>query len=92
VLALSIRAGDATSLGAAMAAGVGVGVFRDLGDAARRVRVEGTVAPNEGVREVYERGFAVYGSLYPALRGAFAEARRDSANSGFVAEAGEKPR
>lgn len=76
VQALSIRAGDATSLGAAMAAGVGVGIFRDLADAARRVSVEGTVAPNEALGALYERRFALYASLYPALRGAFAEARR----------------
>jgi len=69
---LSTQAADATSLGAAVAAGVGVGLFESVADGCRGIRVELTRPPTPELRQVYARSFAIYASLYPALKDAFA--------------------
>ncbi len=49
------------SFGAALLAGIGVGVFRDAHDAARRaIRVVARHEPNPATRDVYEEGFGIY--------------------------------
>jgi len=68
---LSTQAADATSLGAAVAAGVGVGLFRDLADGVKAVRVEQRYPPDATTRVLYDRPFSVYRSLYPALKKSF---------------------
>ena len=72
VQTLSSAAQDATSLGAAIAAGVGVGIFGSVEDGCRAVTVERAHTPDVALRETYERAFGLYGSLYPALKEAFA--------------------
>ena len=60
---------EATPLGAAILAGIGVGIYRDEEDAFERVRKPSrTFEPDPRVRSAYEEGFARYRSLYPALR------------------------
>jgi len=70
---LSTRSEDATSLGAAIAAAVGVGAFDSMADGCRLVAIEQSRAPDAALRERYDRRFALYASLYPVLRPAFAE-------------------
>jgi xylulokinase len=68
---LSTRSADATSLGAAMAAGVGVGLFADMREAARAVGVTGRTEPDASARETYDALFEVYMALYPRLKDVF---------------------
>ena len=72
---LSVQAADATSLGAAIATGVGVGLFRNVADGARMISVARTRTPCREARPVYRRQLALYQSLYPRLRPAYAELR-----------------
>jgi xylulokinase len=62
------RSGSA--LAAAFVAGMGVGVFTDWRDVERFVSVEEVVEPHH--HDAYERGYAQYRALYPALKGVLA--------------------
>ena len=58
----------ATTLGAAMLAGVGTGVWPDFEKAvAQTVRVKKTYAPDVSAKEVYDRGYETYRQLYEHL-------------------------
>jgi xylulokinase len=70
---LSTKSADATSLGAAFAAGVGVGLFEDLSQAARTVKVTGERHAEETLTARYDAYFGVYQALYPQLKPAFAQ-------------------
>ncbi len=62
---------DASLLGAAMLAGVGVGIYKDVDDAQRRVAgTVRTVAPRPERTAAYAEAFARYKRLYPALASA----------------------
>jgi xylulokinase len=63
---------EAASLGAAILAGVAVGVFPSL-DAAieRMVAVKDRYQPDPGTRAAYDAGYATYRELYDALVGVF---------------------
>lgn len=61
----------ATSLGAAMAAGVGAGLFADYRQAAGMVRFGGAHIPDAGHAARYADHFALYRTLYDALRDAY---------------------
>jgi xylulokinase len=67
-----LRPREATSLGAAMAAGVGVGIFKDYEDASRMAGFSGAHAPDPIRREEYARHFEIYRALYGHLCGAYA--------------------
>ena len=59
---------DATPLGAAMLAGIGVGAYRDEQDACVHVYQPGGVyEPDPKVTAVYAELFEIYKQLYPAL-------------------------
>lgn len=58
---------EATSLGAAIAGGVGAGVFRDFGVAATIVKVAETYHPQPGVRDIYDAQYEVFQAAYEAL-------------------------
>jgi xylulokinase len=72
VQVLSSAAQDATSLGAAIAAGVGVGIFSSVADGCRAVAVECARRPDPALRATYNAAFELYLSLYPALKDVFA--------------------
>ena len=60
---------EATVLGAAMTAGVGVGIYKDYHDAVRRA-VPGpaeVITPDMSRHQAYEHPYRVYRRLYPAL-------------------------
>ncbi|MFO7956833.1 MAG: FGGY-family carbohydrate kinase [Candidatus Brocadiia bacterium] len=69
---LSTDAADATSIGAAVAAGVGVGMFDDLAEGTENINIGRRRKPDPELRETYDRQFELYDSLYPALKPAFA--------------------
>ena len=62
---------SATSLGAAAAAGVGIGVFSGLPEAVENIRLSSTIAPREEDREAYALARKRYAMLYPALKEVF---------------------
>lgn len=60
---------EATALGAAMLAGVGVGVYEDLQEAVTRVQKPGKMfEPNPKLVPVYNELFEIYQGVYPALK------------------------
>lgn len=72
VLGLPLEVPEATSgsaLGAAFAAGKGVGMFDDWSQIESFVNVTSTVDPRGGA--AYEDSYAAYRDLYPRLRGVF---------------------
>lgn len=60
-----------TSLGAAIAAGVGIGLFSNIHQAVSKISVHKEYYPNEG-RIEYQKGYSVYKALYPQLRPVYA--------------------
>jgi xylulokinase len=61
---------EGSAFGAALLAGVRAGIFADVHEAvARCVRVRDRIEPDPDWSEAYERGYARYRELYPALRG-----------------------
>lgn len=59
------------SFGAAMVAGVCAGIWQDLNEAVNIVKPESETLPAAENRDVYERLYAKYVKLYPALRWSF---------------------
>ena len=66
--AFMLNPGETTGLGAAIAAGVGVGLFRDYGDAASIVSARSTHPVNPQWAEAYREIYAIYAGIYDALR------------------------
>lgn len=58
---------EATSLGAAIAGGVGVGVLPDFTTAQRIVKVSETLEPRKEARDVYDAQYEVFKDAYAAL-------------------------
>ena len=71
LLEVSTFSDSATSLGAAAAAGVGIGLFHDLPDAVRHISLSGSVEPNPETQPEYALTKERYAMLYPALKEAF---------------------
>jgi sugar (pentulose or hexulose) kinase len=60
---------EASPLGAAILAGIGVGLYRDVEDAYRRVYRPGTIYRPDAVRAAqYADWIGIYRDLYPAMR------------------------
>ena len=60
--------GETTSLGAAIAAGVGVGLFADYSDAANMVTARSTHPVNPQWQQAYREVYAIYADIYEQLR------------------------
>ncbi|MBQ3270062.1 MAG: hypothetical protein IJH09_09095 [Clostridia bacterium] len=60
--------GETTSLGAAIAAGVGVGMFKSYGDAAGMVTARSTHPVNPQWQEAYREVYAIYKDIYGQIR------------------------
>ena len=66
------RVREAALMGAAVLAGVGVGVLPDITEGANQmVRISGTLEPSPANHQHYTELFGVYRRLYPDLRSAF---------------------
>lgn len=60
---------EATALGAAMLAGVGIGVYKNLEEAAQRVKKPGKLfEPDTKLTPLYTELFDIYRDIYPALQ------------------------
>lgn len=65
---------EGPALGGAMLAAVGCGVYHTVEEAARAiVRVCDTVSPEPQLVEAYEKHYATFRQVYPALKGIFPE-------------------
>ena len=64
---------EATSVGAAIAGGVGVGMFSSLEEAARLIKVEDEWTPNADNRNIYARLYEAYAESYNALLPVFSK-------------------
>jgi xylulokinase len=68
-----INMAEGAAFGAALLAGVGAGVYADVGAACRQtIRVVSTLQPRPEAVAAYEVGYQLYRSLYPTLRASFA--------------------
>ncbi len=67
----------ATPLGAALLAGVGIGIYRDFDEAVgQTVRVKRCQQHNEQYSEAYDQGYEIYRSLYEQLKDLMKQNRR----------------
>ena len=70
---LTMANDEAACLGAAIVAGVGTGMFRDLDSAcARMVKVHSRFEPRDDFKKIYLDGYHQYIDLYDSLTGMFA--------------------
>lgn len=67
----SVQASDATSLGAAIAAGVGAGIYPSFADAVRSIRIRDQISPNAARSAYYVKHQKFYTELYARLKQAF---------------------
>ncbi|MEA2446165.1 MAG: xylulokinase [Thermoleophilales bacterium] len=65
------QAAAGSALGAAFAAGMGIGMFDSWSQIERCVNVTATVEPRAATRGVYDEGYAAYREMYPLLRELF---------------------
>lgn len=64
-------AGEATSIGAAIAAGVGIGMFASYAEGARTVQAKATYTPDGDTGKAYAQVYPLYASLYGRLKPVF---------------------
>lgn len=62
---------DATTLGAAMLAGIGIGLYKDLAEATSQVQAVGETRPLQDQIQIYNNIYEIYCRLYPALKEPF---------------------
>lgn len=67
---------EATSLGAAIAAGVGTGIFKDFESATGTIEYEREYYPDDLKVEEYKRFYEIYKMMYPNLKSIFGEMSR----------------
>lgn len=68
VQTLTVPAEDATSLGAAIAAGVGVGLFSNIEEGTKHIAVKEQYSPEKQQTETYNKIYGIYHGLYPQLK------------------------
>ncbi len=64
---------EATSMGAAVTGGVGVGLFKDFGVIDRMIEVVGSFEPSHENRDIYERSIRLFEKAYTALEDFYCE-------------------
>ena len=64
-------AAEGGAYGAAMIAGMGAGWYRSAEEAVRVLKTEREILPDAANRDAYDRAFALYSEIYPALRDVF---------------------
>lgn len=70
-LAVPVFREEATSLGAAVCGGVGIGAFGDYGVINRFNKIEKRIRPNAALAERYETLFSVFDEAYEGLKGVY---------------------
>lgn len=78
---------ETTSLGAALIAGVGAGLFPDLQEAVRRVRVRMVIHPDSSRYQAFTELFSLYQDTYSALKPLYAKRLKILSNIREVVEA-----
>lgn len=69
---VTVNAVEGAAYGAALLAGVGVGVWPDVATACRQViRVVDTTKPDESQAKIYRKMYPLFRELYPALKSSF---------------------
>jgi xylulokinase len=69
---LGLEAEEGAAYGAALLAGVGAGIWKDVPEACRAaVRTAGRVEPQPGAARLYSELYGLYRELYPKLWGSF---------------------
>lgn len=63
--------GEATSLGAAIAAGVGVGIFKSFESASECIRYKRVCEPDDVLSAQYDKIYDVYKDVYPQMKPLF---------------------
>ncbi|GAC1322949.1 MAG: xylulokinase [Chloroflexota bacterium] len=58
---------EATSMGAAVAGGIGVGIWKDFSQAENMVRVEREIRPHEEHRQMYTELYGIFNAAYRVL-------------------------
>ena len=61
-------ASEGGAYGAIMVAGVGVGLWKDLEEAAGLAKVETETLPNPANQPAYRDSFEIYSAIYPAMK------------------------
>jgi len=75
---VATRVTEGAAYGAALLAAVGAGVFASVEEASRSVvETAGRFEPDPAASEAYDRGYARFRALYPALRGDFERAAEE---------------
>lgn len=70
---MTTPAADSTSLGAAVAAFIGAGVYPDLKAGVAGIKVKDTIVNDQQKSAAYEKFIELYQDLYPALKDSFAK-------------------
>jgi xylulokinase len=66
---VTLRNSEGSALGAALLAGVGVGIYASVEDSARHaIQVKERMAPTHDRAAVYDHYYQVYRNLYPAVQ------------------------
>lgn len=67
------NASEGPAYGVALLAGVGIGVWKSVEAACKAIRSTSKTKPNKKLAAMYEKQYAIYQSLYPALKDRFGE-------------------
>jgi len=71
---VTINASEGPAYGAALLAGVGAGVWKNVEEACQAtIKITSTTEVNKQRAELYERHYQTFRSLYPALKGSFTD-------------------
>lgn len=66
---VTLKVGEAASLGAAILGGIGIGAFKNEQEAVERmVKVNKVFEPNKSLKEQYEEHYLEYLTVYPSLK------------------------
>jgi autoinducer 2 (AI-2) kinase len=68
ILLTSSQANSATSLGVALAAATGIGVYASLDEAAAAISITETIGANHETFSIYQRLFDTFLRLYPQVK------------------------
>jgi xylulokinase len=71
---VTVTSTEGASFGAALLAGVGAGIFKDVVDGCEKtIRISSHTKPNREHANLYDRYYSIYRKLYPPLKPVFSE-------------------